>query len=136
MRKLVTGLFLCALASRPWLPSAMGGERGIEALFRKLDRDGDGKLTRQELRNAKAFDRLDGNGDGVVTLAEAQGGLARQAAGPVPNSDPRRKAYPMVTTRVPYYDPPDTPLARSLARIAAARQPLRVECTSAPKKQP
>jgi arylsulfatase A-like enzyme len=45
--------------------------RGIEQRFRQLDRNGDGKLTKDELPGA-AFGRMDANEDGVVTLEEAR----------------------------------------------------------------
>jgi hypothetical protein len=45
--------------------------RGIEQRFRQLDRNGDGKLTANELPGA-VFRQMDANGDGVVTLEEAR----------------------------------------------------------------
>jgi arylsulfatase A-like enzyme len=45
--------------------------RGIEQRFRQLDRNGDGKLTKDEFPGA-AFGRMDANGDGVLTLDEAR----------------------------------------------------------------
>ena len=44
----------------------------LEQRFRQLDRNGDGKLTPDELTDAATFKRLDANGDGVVTLEEAR----------------------------------------------------------------
>jgi arylsulfatase A-like enzyme len=38
--------------------------------FRRLDADGDGRVTRKEAPNDRAFSNADGDGDGVVTLAE------------------------------------------------------------------
>ncbi len=43
----------------------------IGASFKQLDRDGDGKVTRQESDNAPWFDRGDQNKDGQLTLDEA-----------------------------------------------------------------
>ena len=44
----------------------------IEFLFKRLDKNGDGKLTPDELKDKTWFDKLDLNKDGVVTLEEAQ----------------------------------------------------------------
>lgn len=44
----------------------------IEAVFKRFDKDGDGKLTRSELTLPGMFDRLDTNGDGFVTIEEAR----------------------------------------------------------------
>jgi Ca2+-binding EF-hand superfamily protein len=49
---------------------ARGG--GIEERFKQFDRNGDGKLTPDEVPNAQLFKRMDKNGDGVVTWQEAQ----------------------------------------------------------------
>lgn len=47
---------------------------GLEQRFRQLDRNGDGKLTPQELPG-QWFERLDTNKDGVVTLEEAKAAM-------------------------------------------------------------
>ncbi|HEY1171569.1 MAG TPA: redoxin family protein [Verrucomicrobiae bacterium] len=54
---------------------AKAGANG-EGLFVMLDRNGDGKLTRDELPRPETFDQLDVNGDGGVTLEEAKTVLA------------------------------------------------------------
>jgi arylsulfatase A-like enzyme len=45
--------------------------RGVEQRFRQLDRNSDGKLTKDEFPGA-AFQRMDANGDGQLTLEEAR----------------------------------------------------------------
>jgi len=44
----------------------------VEEQFKLLDRNGDGKLTSDELPYPQLFKRMDLNGDGVVTLEEAR----------------------------------------------------------------
>jgi mono/diheme cytochrome c family protein len=51
-----------------------GGDESLEARFARLDRNRDGKLTREELPRDRLFQRLDQNGDSFVTLEEARGG--------------------------------------------------------------
>jgi arylsulfatase A-like enzyme len=50
-------------------PGAVGN---LEERFKALDRNGDGKLTPDELSDPQLFKRMDLNGDGVVTLEEAR----------------------------------------------------------------
>ncbi len=52
--------------------------------FKRADRNGDGKVTREELPQAGLFKRFDGNGDGTITIEETRaafGNLAPEAAG-------------------------------------------------------
>jgi len=51
-----------------------------QALFRRLDRNGDGVLTSDEVARPGLFARMDADGDGRVTLQEARASL-RSAAG-------------------------------------------------------
>lgn len=44
----------------------------VTARFKKLDTNGDGKLTPEEFPETKAFAKIDVNGDGFVTLEEMQ----------------------------------------------------------------
>jgi hypothetical protein len=45
---------------------------GIDGLFKQLDRDGNGKIDRDELTNPERFRQFDRNGDGAITLDEAR----------------------------------------------------------------
>ena len=45
--------------------------------FRDLDRNGDGKLTPDEVPDAALFKQMDANGDGVVTMEEARAFFSR-----------------------------------------------------------
>jgi thiol-disulfide isomerase/thioredoxin len=45
-----------------------GGD--LDAIFKSLDKNGDGKVTREEAGNARWFDRLDLNHDGEITREE------------------------------------------------------------------
>jgi catechol 2,3-dioxygenase-like lactoylglutathione lyase family enzyme len=65
----------------------------MQDMFKRLDRNGDGKLSPQELPNAERFKQMDANGDGFVTLEEAAksfsgGGAARGQSRPVTGKEP------------------------------------------------
>ncbi len=57
---------------RPRTGAGAGRGMGVETLFQRADRNGDGKITPEELPNEQLFKRLDVNADGVVTLEEAR----------------------------------------------------------------
>ena len=69
------------------------------AQFRRLDRNGDGKLTRDEF-SAPLFDQLDANKDGVVTAEEDRQFVQRRAG--VPGAAPRIPDSIRAELDVPY----------------------------------
>jgi Ca2+-binding EF-hand superfamily protein len=73
-------LFSAALLSTAALaddkPDAQSDAKGSSAIFKTLDADGDGKISKSEAESnqsfANSFDKLDGNSDGFVTKREFQ----------------------------------------------------------------
>lgn len=74
-----------ATENRPAAPGVPGGPRPQSALFKKLDANGDGKLSKEELQKAPSlFEELDLNKDGYLDPTELIGAPAtptRPAAG-------------------------------------------------------
>ncbi len=69
---------------------APGESRTANATFDRFDRNKDGTITNDELRNAQIFERLDRNNDGKITREEAARLLGRRGSGegePPPPSD-------------------------------------------------
>ena len=85
-----TALASLSIAFGSSMPSVLADDSApkdeVERKFRKLDRDGDGKVSRKELTNRARFDRLDANGDGAITLEEA-----RAAQSSAPAKKPAKK---------------------------------------------
>lgn len=63
-------LLVCALPA--FSQAAEGPDRTslLEERFHQLDRNGDGKLSREEAAGAPWFERLDRRGTGVITLEQ------------------------------------------------------------------
>ncbi|MBM4089770.1 MAG: hypothetical protein FJ276_10130 [Planctomycetes bacterium] len=54
-------------------PAPGGGQRGqLDAMVKKLDKDSDGKISKEEAGGAAWFDRLDQNQDGEIDAAELE----------------------------------------------------------------
>lgn len=69
-------------------PGGAGGAFAAKAIIERFDKNGDGKLSKDEApeRMRENFDRLDGDGDGSVTLAEFE-----KVAGAFPGGPPARR---------------------------------------------
>lgn len=67
----------------PALSPAQNG--GADGIFRRFDKNGDGKVTTEELPNPQPFARFDRNKDGAITLAEFTG---TGSGGPAPTPEP------------------------------------------------
>jgi hypothetical protein len=83
-------LIALPLVLLPAVRSQTAAEK-IGLSFERLDRDGNGKVTRAESGNAKWFDRGDENKDGQLTLDEAVrrlSGLVERQESPAPEAEP------------------------------------------------
>ncbi|MBX7106802.1 MAG: EF-hand domain-containing protein, partial [Gemmataceae bacterium] len=112
-----------AVAARPngtQIPQQM------QDLFRRIDRDGDGKLTPREIPNADRFKAMDSNGEGTVTIEEATrsliqagaaGGRSRPVTGKEPELHPAAdRAFLDFQFATDYFaarQPVDSPLAKA-----------------------
>jgi Ca2+-binding EF-hand superfamily protein len=79
---LLLSLTLCSLALAQPSPDAPGSGRGTAqfgAAIKAADKNGDGKITKEEAGGAAWFDRLDQNKDGAVDAAELE--IVRKAMG-------------------------------------------------------
>lgn len=65
---------------------------GIEAQFKAADKNGDGKLTPDEVPDANIFKRLDRNADGAISLDEARAAAANEQKPPQPSIEAHFKA--------------------------------------------
>ena len=75
-------ILLCLAASAQTQPQAAGS--GLAEACKQLDRNGDGKLSREEAGSAPFFKAADKDGDGFLTFAEAEA-HAEQGTGPARN---------------------------------------------------
>lgn len=98
MKKLITlislsTILVCLDAPAQTQPRAAGG--GLAERFKRLDRNGDGKVSREEGGSLPFFDAADKNKDGFLTLEEVQTYFAaRRTARP---AAPEQPAAPLAT---------------------------------------
>jgi hypothetical protein len=89
----LSAVLVCLIlsAQKPARPAA----GSLDERFKQLDKNGDGKLTRDEVPQTMPFDQWDANKDGVVTLEEvkafyaklrAKGGAAKPESQPAPTT--------------------------------------------------
>ena len=92
----VLSLVLAGAAAAGEAPGAAQARQAARRMFQQQDKNGDGKLTREEFpqRGLQLFDRIDANKDGVVTMEEdvafrqarqQQGGRRRRPQPPAPD---------------------------------------------------
>jgi len=84
--------FLAVLVAARALPAevkqAPGSDGGMISRLQQFNRNGDGRLTREEVPRADLFDRYDRNKDGIVTMDEIRVSFTPQSGSP---TDRRRQ---------------------------------------------
>jgi hypothetical protein len=77
---------LCFLtvAAQQSRPSAAGGPAWLDERFQQFDRDGNGKVTREEAPQLPMFNQWDANQDGAITLDEIRTFYQRRSGGTKP----------------------------------------------------
>jgi thiol-disulfide isomerase/thioredoxin len=93
-------LFIAPLAAAQELTT----QAALEQRFKQLDKNGDGKITTDEVPQSPFFAQRDKNGDGVITLAEAkaelESGTVSAPTSSAPNAKqatPQAKESPRIT---------------------------------------
>src|SRR6187200_3294821 len=76
------------------LAESQKGEGKADAIFHRADKNGDGKVTKDELPNEETFAKFDLNNDGIITLEEGRQVLDKivpsAEAAPTETSPPER----------------------------------------------
>jgi hypothetical protein len=112
-------MVLSAFAASSAVLAQDGGRAGtgLEKRFKELDKDGDGKLTTEELGNESLHKRLDRDGDGFVTLEEARDALrsSRSARGTASSAPPAAVAEGADVNAKPSPPPAEPPVSKSPA---------------------
>ena len=75
----LSAVLACLTLSAQEPPRPAGS--GLAERFKQLDRNGDGKLTREETAQMPLFDQWDKNKDGAVTMEELQAFYTKRRAG-------------------------------------------------------
>ena len=70
---------------------------GVGAIFKRFDKNGDGKVTPGELPDATTFARFDRDKDGVITLEETVRGLLAGAASPAESDSGKQTGEQLFT---------------------------------------
>ncbi|MCC6356872.1 MAG: VCBS repeat-containing protein [Verrucomicrobiae bacterium] len=90
-----------------------------EVIFRRLDANGDGRITAGELPRAELLARVDRDGDGTATLAEVRAYYAQQGRGasakPVTDAPPTAFLSPVAPGEPPLKPLPDSDASRDAA---------------------
>lgn len=96
---LITAIFAActALSAIRGVAQQSSSVEALEQRFKQLDKNGDGKITAEELPQSPFFKQRDRNGDGEITLVEAQAalkaGIGATPATPAKNTkEPTTKA--------------------------------------------
>jgi len=97
-------LAAATLAYAQTTPKPGAGGRLLE-MFQKLDKNGDGKLTREEGRSLTNFDALDADKDGILTPQEIGSFYTPKNASPIPPSYLSRDA--IENDKTPPFPSPD-----------------------------
>jgi Ca2+-binding EF-hand superfamily protein len=89
-------------------PKPPQGAGQFDAMLKSLDKNGDGKITKQEAGGAPWFDRVDQNNDGVLDAAELetarQASAARPGGGATPNPNTPPQGGGQIVERIKSLD--------------------------------
>jgi acetyl esterase/lipase len=112
----LSSIFACLTLSAQETQPAHGG--GLAERFKQLDRNGDGKVSREEGSSLTFFDAVDGNKDGFLTAEEARAYFAaRRATRPAAPSSGSAEA------RVPAPSTPARPRGAGTGDLVMPEEP-------------
>src|SRR3954463_11125927 len=94
-------LVIAAICSLLIAASAVAQQKSeaqsLDQRFKQLDKNGDGKITTDEVPMSPFFKQRDKNGDGVITLAELMAGVEGANNTSAPANSPKAKEQPVAT---------------------------------------